>query len=496
VADVSTSSLLSLDRSTPESQGVSSSAVNSFLDSIEAAPEIELHSLMILRHGRVITEGWWAPYSRDQVHLLYSLSKSFTSTAAGLAQAEGLLSLDDRVIDIFGEHADAIVDERSRELTLRQLARMATGHREDAFEPAYRNAPDDLVRGFLSVPLDEEPGSIFCYNNAATFVLGAAVQKRSGQTLVDYLNPRLFQPLGIDRCYWQSDTQGRNIGFSGLHVTTEAIARFGRLIIDGGRIGDRQILDPDWLATATSTQTDNSNRDEANLDWTQGYGYQFWMARHGFRGDGAYGQFCIVLPEQDALVITTAATENMQAVLDRVWEHLLPALGDQPLPEDGKASGDLAERLSSLTLTPVGSPTWSRQPIPHPDNQKIANPVRVVKIDSSSEMITLTLDHDDATQAPGRPSRDEPVQLEIGCGVGRWLSSEVALGDWTLSCAGSAVIDEDGILDAEVAFTNSPHRIRIRHGHDGVTTSGWITEPLGPPYPEALAIKLQNLSQS
>lgn len=450
---------------------------------------------MIVRHDTVITEGWWAPYTPDQVHLLYSLSKSFTSTAAGLAQAEGLLSLDEKVVDVFPEHADAAADERSRQLTLRQLVRMASGHREDVLERAYAISPDDIVRGFLSVPVDEEPGSIFCYNNAATFVVGAAVQKRSGQTLVDFLKPRLFQPLGIDTCYWQSDSQGRNLGFSGLHLTTESIARFGRLIVDGGRIGDRQLLDPQWLAAATSYQTDNSS--QTNPDWSQGYGYQFWMARHGFRGDGAHGQFCIVLPEQDALVIITSASPDMQGILDRVWEHLLPAFGDQPLAADDQATAALTGRLAGLTLTPVGGDGWQAQPIPEPaiNPEQNRDPVRVSKLDRRDDTVVLTLDHDQqGVGAPLRPRSDSPVELTITCGTGHWVPNTITIGDRTLACAGSATVAADGTVDAELSFTNTPHRLRLRHTSDGATRSGWIVGPFGEPYPENLAITLVDLT--
>ncbi|MBO0812353.1 MAG: beta-lactamase family protein [Microlunatus sp.] len=483
-----------LDRATPESQGVGSAAISAFIDAIEAAPQIELHSLMILRHDAVIAEGWWAPYAPDQPHLLYSLSKSFTSTAAGLAEAEGLLSLDDRVVEIFPEHADAVVDERSRELTLRQLVRMATGHREDALERAYRNFPDDLVRGFLSVPLDEPPGSIFCYNNAATFVVGAAVQKVSGQTLVEFLTPRLFRPLGIDSCYWQSDSQGRNLGFSGLHLTTESIARFGRLLIDGGRLRDHQLLDPAWLAQATSAQTDNSSQD--NPDWRRGYGYQFWMGRYGYRGDGAYGQYCLVLPEQDAVIIATGASTDMQGVLDRVWEILVPALGDQPLAADPEAAAALTDRLAGLAVPPVGAGGWQPEPIPEPtiSPDLNRNPVQVIKVEPGGDSVVLTLDH--RRQAVGAPfwlSADNAVPLTISCGAGRWLPNQIVIGDHTLACCGSAVVGADGTVDAELAFTNTPHRLRVRHTPDGGTASGWITEPLGEPYPENLAIKAVRL---
>ncbi|GAB3926050.1 hypothetical protein GCM10027613_39780 [Microlunatus endophyticus] len=266
------------------------------------------------------------------------------------------------------------------------------------------------------------------------------------------------------------------------------------MIIDGGRIGDRQLLDPQWLAEATSYQTDNSSQE--NPDWSQGYGYQFWMARHGFRGDGAYGQFCVVLPEQDAVVAITSASSDMQGILDRIWEHLLPAFGDQPQPADDNADAALAERLAGLTLTPVGAEDWQPQPIPEPVNNPATNrdPVRVIKVDQDGDVITLTLDHDQqAVGAPLRPSTDDVVQLEINCGVGHWVANTIAIGDHTLACSGSAVAGSDGTIDAELSFINTPHRLRLRHTADG-TRSGWITEPLGEPYPENLAIKLVDLS--
>ncbi|SDR83567.1 serine hydrolase domain-containing protein [Microlunatus soli] len=484
-------SVPALQRATPESQGLRSTAITAFLDAVAGRPELELHSVMIMRHGRLLAEGWWQPYGRDQLQLLYSLSKSFTSTAAGMAAAEGLLSLDDKIIDVFSEHADVAIDDRVRRLTLRHLVRMASGHREDALPAAYKADPDDLVRGFLQVPPDEEPGSIFAYNNVATFVVGAAVQKVSGQTLGAFLSDRLFAKIGIDRYFWQSDTQGRHLGFSGLHLSTESIARFGQLIIQGGRWNDEQLLDPEWLALATSKQTDNSG--EANPDWRQGYGYQFWMARHGFRGDGAYGQFCLVLPEQDAVVAITSATGDLQGILDEVWGNLLPGFDDHELPDDHAAATALSDRLAALSLPAPGSAAWSAGPVPEPDRQPPA--IRIDTIDEiGSDRVVLQLDHDHPEQ-PGRPVPVRPTApLRLTCGLGQWIGGSVEVTDAAASAAmldyaASGVRNADGSFDAEICFLQTPHRLRLRQAADGSTEAGWLTTPLMPASPEQLAIR-------
>ncbi len=181
------------------------------------------------------------------------------------------------------------------------------------------------MRGFLLTPPDEEPGSVFAYNQPCTYTLAAIVRRASGESLVDYLRPRLLDPLGIDDLAWKRDDTGAELGFSGAYAPTAAVAAPRQLYLQRGVWEGRRILDEDWVDAATSTQV--ANPDEENADWRQGYGFQFWMARHGFRGDGAYGQFCVVLPEQDVVLALTGQSLDMQAVLDAAWQH--PAAGDR-----------------------------------------------------------------------------------------------------------------------------------------------------------------------
>src|SRR6202161_4182799 len=315
----------SLPRSDAADQGVDPAAILRFLDALDERPDIEMHSLMVVRHGRVVAEGWWAPYSAGRPQLLYSLSKSFTSTAAAFAQAEGLFDLDDTVISHFAEFEADITDPRSRSMKVRHVASMAAGHTREVLGAALERDPKEPVRGFLLIPPDRDPGTVFAYSQPCTYTLASIIQRNAGMPLTEYLRPRLFDPLGIGPVSWATFPPGREQGFSGLHARTEDIAKLGQLYLQRGRWDGVQLIPEQWVAEATSRQV--ANPDEPVPDWRQGYGFQFWMSRHGYRGDGAFGQFCVILPEHDAVIVTTACTLDMQAMLDAMWEHLLPGLG-------------------------------------------------------------------------------------------------------------------------------------------------------------------------
>ena len=321
----------SLPRSQPEAQGVSSSAVLAFVE--EAEKKIDsLHSFMLVRHGHVVAEGWWSPYAAESPHALYSLSKSFTSTAVGLAIAEGKLSLDDQVLKFFPEDAPKEPSNNLKAMRVSDLLRMSTGH---GAEPA-RPPGEVWTKKFLAQPVPHKPGTHFLYNTSATYMLSAIVQKVTGATVLDYLRPRLFEPLGIEGPTWGTSPQGISLGGYGLSIRTEDIARFGQLYLQKGKWRGKQLVPEAWVEAATARQTSNGSNPKS--DWDQGYGYQFWRCRHGaFRGDGAFGQFCIVLPEQDAVIAITSGVKDMQSVLDLVWDRLLPAIQTSPLADDPEA---------------------------------------------------------------------------------------------------------------------------------------------------------------
>ncbi|GHO77475.1 hypothetical protein KSD_52460 [Ktedonobacter sp. SOSP1-85] len=353
-------SITQLKRSSPEAEGIPSSAVLDFIRAIEqhTHPLDAVQGFMLLRHGNVAAEGWWTPYGPQSPHSLYSLSKSFTSTGIGLAVAEGLLTVDDPVLKFFPDDSPANPSENLKAMRVRHLLSMNTGHKEDTSRHVFGGEDDNWPRTFLSLPVEYQPGTWFVYNTAATYMLSAIITRLTGEPLLDYLRTRLFDPLGIENPTWETDPRGINIGGSGLHIKTEDIARFGQMYLQKGSWHGRRILPEAWVAEATSAHSDNSNT-QANPDWTVGYGYQFWRCRHdGYRGDGAFGQYCIVMPEQDAVLAIIGGVRNMQAVLDKVWEHLLPTMQPEALPTDPQAYGGLYNKLEVLSLPlPKGQPS-------------------------------------------------------------------------------------------------------------------------------------------
>ncbi|MBM7566200.1 serine hydrolase domain-containing protein [Paenibacillus sacheonensis] len=336
-----------LPRTTPEAQGLSSQAVIAFLDAVRER-NLELHSFMLLRRGEVAAEGWWAPYRPEYPHMLFSLSKSFTSTAIGFAAAEGLLSVNDSVIGFFPDDVPEQVSENLAAMQIRHLLMMGTGHAADVTGSVQKD--DHWVRAFLAEPVEYAPGTHFAYNSAATYMLSAILQRVTGQSLLAFLEPRLFVPLGMSEAAWETCPRGIAVGGWGLSVTTEDIAKFGQLYLQRGEWAGRQILPRAWVDEATSFHIDNDD-GRAN-DWTQGYGYQFWRCRHGaYRGDGAFGQFCVVMPEQEAVLAVTSGLGDMQAVLDVVWAELLPALSDaEAIDPNESVQAELAERLAALRI--------------------------------------------------------------------------------------------------------------------------------------------------
>lgn len=337
---------------TPSSVGVDAAGILRFLDAMEASPTQEPHGLMILRHGKVVARAAWAPYSASRPQLVYSLSKSLTSAAAGILYDDGCLGLDDPVVSYFPEFADDITDPRSRRMLVRHIASMSSGHLAEMIGPALEADAVEPVRGFLLQRPEREPGSVFAYNQPTTYTLAAIVQRLTGKTLVELLRERVLGPIGAGEISWSERPAGRNEGFSGAFTTTDTIARLGQLLLCRGEWDGRRILSEEWVDLATSSHI--ATGTDAASDWAQGYGFQHWMSRHGYRGDGAIGQFCLVLPEQDAVIAIQAQSPDMQETLDAVWEHVLPAFdGAQQGAGAAMADAELAERLSRAALKPL-----------------------------------------------------------------------------------------------------------------------------------------------
>lgn len=339
---------LPLQTSTPEAQGISSTALLAFIDTLEQNID-GIHSVMLLRHGYRVGAGWWSPYAHDQPHMLFSVSKSFTSSAIGLAIAEGRLSLDDPVISFFPADAPTHVSNNLASMQVRHLLSMSSGHAVDTLSPFAERPSDNWISDILAQPVDHQPGTQFVYNSGASYLLSAIVQQVSGMRVLDYLQPRLFAPLGIDYASWETCPRGIDLGGWGLSITTKAIARFGQLYLQQGMWHGERLLPAAWVAEATACQV--ANGASADSDWEQGYAFQFWRCRHdAYRADGACGQFCVIMPAQDAVLAMTAGTDDTQTVLNIVWEQLLPAMQPTPLPENSLAHAQLQQKLAQLSL--------------------------------------------------------------------------------------------------------------------------------------------------
>lgn len=335
------------ERATPESQGVPSAAIERFVDACDRELDV-MHSFVVLRHGKRIAEGWWHPFDVHLPQHVFSHSKSFTSTAAGLLRDEGKLGLDERVADIFPEKLPPSPCDEAKSVRVRDLLTMNAG--QDA-EAIFVEPEGDWVKAFLANRFVRKPGTGFRYDSCASHVLAAIVERKSGMKLMDYLETKLFSKIGISGAWSEDGPDGAACGGWGMRFKTHDLARLGQLYLQDGEWEGAQIISRDWVRQATSAQTKTDRPGDG--DWSQGYGFQFWRCRHGcYRADGASGQYTVVMPEQDAVVSMTAGLPDMAKQLDLVWKHLLPAMGPEPLPENDAAYASLERKCATLCIAP------------------------------------------------------------------------------------------------------------------------------------------------
>lgn len=480
-----------LPTSTPSAQGVDALGLLALVDGLESGGH-DPHSIVVARHGHVIARGWWAPYAPERVQLVYSLSKSFTATAVGLLVDEGRLSLDQPVLDLLPPGdlpAGVDVPERYRRLTLGHCLTMATGHdgegwvgavTEAAHQPAEGDA-DPVLAAILGTPQEHEPGSAWAYNQIATYLAAGAVRGVTGSSVLSLLRERvlpLLDPTGGSDVAWHRTATGRELGFSGLHIGTDAILSLAQLYLDRGEWDGAPLLSPEWVTTATTPTGLPNREDDPNPDWDQGYACSFWIARHGYRGDGAYGQYAIVLPEQDIAIAITSETTDMQAVLDLVWDHLLPAVGSDDEVGDMLADAALEERLETLAVpTPSSS-------APGPENARWA---RASDSTVPPTYAAMSLSPGDAAYEMVLDCDGTPVRLDVG--DGEWVESRFAVGGVELPVVAAGGWDGDGCFSADVRFIETPHTMHVRTRTDGTVLLDWRKVPMLGADPLATAVR-------
>ncbi len=343
-----------LPRSIPELEGVSSAGIVDFLNAADTSG-LEIHSFMFIRHGKVIAEGWWDPYGPDYKHLMFSASKTFTATAVGFAVAENKLKVTDKVISFFPYSLPDTISGYIKDLTVQNLLTMSVG--QDP-EPSSMGMSGDWITGFLKTNPVDKPCILFLYNNMATFMLSAIVQQATGEKVFDYLMPRLFKPLGIRGIDWDQNPQGITLGMIGLRLHTEDLAKIGLFLLQEGVWNNQPLLPKAWVKEATSFKIKNSDIEEDSIrikdEWAQGYAYQMWLGRNNtVRVDGMGGQFSVLIPDKDALVVFTASVSNTQKQLNLMHEYLIPAiLSDKALAPDPAAHQKVQRKTEALSLSP------------------------------------------------------------------------------------------------------------------------------------------------
>ncbi len=456
-----------LPRSTPEAEGIESAGVLALVNDLERHVDA-VHSLVLLRHGKVVAEGWWAPYAANDVHIMYSATKSFTATAIGLAAAEGRLNIYDRVISFFPDLAPTEPSENLKAMRIRDLLRMNSGHQNDTMDRLRNNPDGQWRRAFLALSVENKPGTRWVYNSGGSYMLAAIVQKVTGQTVEDYLTPRLFEPLGIAQHPWHESKEGVDLGDGGLLLTTEDLAKFGQLYLQHGMWNGRRLLPERWVKEATSFESSSGGDPDSN--WDAGYGYQFWRNKStGYRADGAQGQFCFVLPEYDVVLALTSGTSGnggTKGEMDTVWADLLPALHYTALPANAAAQEALTRKLASLTLPVVAgaehSPRTSAvsgKVFSFPENEQ---GIGTVSVDFAAAIPVITFKDKDGTHT-------------IECGLGRWRRGTTTfrkrISDlWDEAPQGMAACGawtDDDTFTAKLCFDETPYIITARLKFDG-----------------------------
>ncbi len=476
----------SLPRSTPEAEGVSSGGLLTFLDSASVSRH-EFHSIMVLRHGKVIAEGWWDPYKPELRHTLYSVSKSFTSTAVGFAVTEKLLSVDDKVISFFPDQLPDTVSPFLADMAVRDLLTMTVGQSPEPSN-AITSSGSDWVPAFLNLPVVNEPGSVFLYNSMATFMLSAILQKVTGEKLTDYLQPRLFGPLGIEGMDWESSPEGINTGGWGLRVKTEDMAKFGQLYLQKGSWNGKQVIPATWVEEATTFKIDQAPGAPEEIkdksDWMQGYCYQFWRSRNNaYRADGAFGQYIIVMPEKDAVVAITSESPDMQDVINMVWKYILPAMNDEALPENKEAAERLSAKLASLTV-PLPAKTDDSPVIAGLQDKRFLLAENNLKLD----YLTLDFTGDACNLSLGTTDKVHTIPF----GRGEWITAETELGGPGIlrrpgatssnMVTGAYTWENDTTLALTLRYIESPHHIKMTCRFEGEIAEVNIRQSTPPGY--------------
>ncbi|MFA6948704.1 MAG: serine hydrolase, partial [Eubacteriales bacterium] len=338
------------ETASPEECGIPSPSVSAFIERLKSE-QLGVEGFMLCRHGKVIARALAEPYKVTDKRHVYSISKSYTGTAIGIARDDGLCGVTDRIVDIFPEYVPENPSENLKKMTIHHLLSMNTGHDADT-TGALMSGGGNWAKTFMSLEVAHEPGTKFVYNSGASYMLSAIITKLTGMTLLEYLTPRLFNPLGIKGVWWDACPRGINLGGWGLHVSVRDMLKLGVFYLNGGTWGKMRVVSQDWVTLASSAHSDNSITG-GSPDWSCGYCYQLWRCQHNcFRGDGAFGQLIIVSPEKDMVLSLISEDNRFQQLCDAYWETILSCAHDKALPEEPAALAEMGRACVAFGQIP------------------------------------------------------------------------------------------------------------------------------------------------
>ena len=344
------------EKATPESCGISSKNIIGFIEAMcKGLEDQETHSFLLLRHGKLVCEGYFDPYEKDTEHTLFSVSKSFASIAIGFLVEEGKITTDDYIHTYFPELITEDINKENLKIKIHDLLCMSFGQKGGAVHEAQKRTDltDVMLYDFFYRQKELECGEKFRYDAFGTYMLSALVHKVTGMNIVEYLMPRLFEPLNIEKPYYPVDKLGIAIGYSGMRMRMRDLTKVGYVYLNGGKWEGKQIVPESWVKLAT--QKHISTEDvSTGLDWKEGYCYQFWKGRFNTtRLCGAHGQMCVIMPDYDAIFVINSGYDNdkLSYILESFYENIMFNMKDEPLPEDKEGFEALEDVISNLRLT-------------------------------------------------------------------------------------------------------------------------------------------------
>ena len=397
-----------LTRASPGEANVDSGAVLDYIDTL-FAHELDLHGFMLYRHGNVVAEGWSWPYAAHRPHMMHSLTKSVTTCAVGLAIDEGRFTLDDRVVDFFPDEAPETINTNLAAMTVRDLLTMQSGHAESVSGSVFRPIKTSWVAEFFKIPVVHAPGSHFLYSSAVSFMLSAIVTRTTGQAVRDYLEPRMFAPLGIAGISWGGSPNGISSGGNGLTWRTADSLKLGILHLNRGEWDDKQVLPSDWVDAATRPQVPARN-----------YGYQWWVheAASAYFAVGAFGQYSIVFPQHDAVLALTAGVQRSASLREHAWEYFPDAFLGSTSSAANQTQRQLDARLRDMRLLPEARQTTSTIAA-----AVSGKPYAIAANDDDVSSVQLDFNGNDVTFR----LTDHRGVHSVRAGLDRWIESETSI---------------------------------------------------------------------